>query len=145
MIYSKEKRWKSIFQDLTICSVKPHGPLLILAGAGSGKTTVLINRIANMIYFGDAYTYEDTREHTPAELDFLRAYAAGEVDEAGELSQIVSHGCIVPWNILAITFTNKAANELKDRLERMLGEQGVGYFPLRLRTHTPPRVRTPRL
>lgn len=105
---------------------KVHGPLLILAGAGSGKTTVLINRIANMIYFGDAYTYEDTREHTPAELDFLRAYAAGEVDEAGELSQIVSHGCIVPWNILAITFTNKAANELKDRLERMLGEQGVG-------------------
>ena len=105
---------------------KVHGPLLILAGAGSGKTTVLINRIANMIYFGDAYTYEDAREHTPAELDFLRAYAAGEVDEAGELSQIVSHGCIVPWNILAITFTNKAANELKDRLERMLGEQGVG-------------------
>ncbi len=44
---------------------KVHGPLLILAGAGSGKTTVLINRIANMIYFGDAYTYEDAREHTP--------------------------------------------------------------------------------
>ena len=61
------------------------GPVLILAGAGSGKTTVLINRIGNMIESKN----------------------------------------IPPWNILAITFTNKAANEIKERLELTLGEQAL--------------------
>lgn len=103
---------------------KVHGPLLILAGAGSGKTTVLINRIADMIYFGDAYSYEDEYMHSQEELDFLRDYADGKTDDAARLASIVAHACVNPWNILAITFTNKAANELKDRLERMLGEQG---------------------
>lgn len=103
---------------------KVHGPLLILAGAGSGKTTVLINRIANMIYFGDAYGYEDEYIHSEEELDFLKAYAEGDTEDHARLADIVSHSCINPWNILAITFTNKAANELKDRLQKMLGEQG---------------------
>lgn len=63
------------------------GPVLILAGAGSGKTTVLINRIANMIANG-----------------------------------------IHPWNILAITFTNKAAKEINDRLSASLGADGEGVW-----------------
>lgn len=62
-----------------------NGPLLILAGAGSGKTTVLVNRIANLICCEQACR---------------------------------------PWQVLAITFTNKAAGELKDRLCSMLGEAG---------------------
>ncbi|MGN0632373.1 MAG: ATP-dependent helicase [Oscillospiraceae bacterium] len=104
---------------------KTEGPLLILAGAGSGKTTVLINRIADMIYFGDAYHYNDVYMHTQQELDFLRAFADGETDDSETLSDITAHNRINPWNILAITFTNKAANELKSRLENMLGEQGT--------------------
>ena len=61
-----------------------EGPVLILAGAGSGKTTVLINRISYII---------------------------------GALGQD-------PYSILAITFTNKAAGELKNRLTAMLGPVG---------------------
>ncbi len=65
-----------------------EGPLLILAGAGSGKTTVLISRIAN----------------------------------------ILSKGLCYPSNILAITFTNKAAKELVTRIENLLGEDGSGVW-----------------
>lgn len=119
-----ERFFDSLNQMQQKAVFKTHGYLLILAGAGSGKTTVLINRIANMIYFGDAYEYEDDRVHTDEELEFLRAYADGKTDDHARLAKITAHGCISPWNILAITFTNKAANELKDRLEAMLGEQG---------------------
>lgn len=119
------ERYFSSLNDMQKKAVfKIKGPLLILAGAGSGKTTVLINRIANMIYFGDAYSCEDELMRTQDELDFLSDYISGSTDDSARLASIVSHNCINPWNILAITFTNKAANELKDRLEKMLGEQG---------------------
>ena len=102
-----------------------HGPLLVLAGAGSGKTTVLINRVANLIRFGDGYNCERAPEYAgEEELLTLTRY----LDDPGqELDERVRALCAVdpvkPWNILAITFTNKAADELKTRLERMLGEQ----------------------
>ena len=105
---------------------KIKGPLLILAGAGSGKTTVLVNRIANMIYFGNAYNTEQTYG-TPSEQDiqFLKDYIDGKTNDASTLADIVAYDCIKPWSILAITFTNKAAGELKERLAGMLGEAAL--------------------
>ena len=92
------------------------GPLLLLAGAGSGKTTVLINRIANLIRYGVAAESDYVPpEATEAELAVLEA---GLSDEARRLAAVDP---VEPWRIIAITFTNKAADELKTRLERTLG------------------------
>ena len=64
------------------------GPLLILAGAGSGKTTVLVNRVQH----------------------------------------IIEDGLALPWQVLAITFTNKAAGELKERLIKAIGEEASSIW-----------------
>lgn len=100
-----------------------NGPLLVLAGAGSGKTTVIVNRIANMINFGNAY-FDDSREGNADDIAFLNDYAEGKTDDFDTLRDIVAVSPIKPWNILAITFTNKAAGELRSRLVEMLGEDG---------------------
>ena len=93
-----------------------EGPLLLLAGAGSGKTTVLINRIANLIRYGVASeSGEVPQGATEADLAVLEA---GVSDEARRLAALDP---VEPWRILAITFTNKAADELKSRLERTVG------------------------
>ncbi|MGI5976484.1 MAG: ATP-dependent helicase [Candidatus Limivicinus sp.] len=94
-----------------------EGPLLILAGAGSGKTTVLINRIANLLKYGRAGDCDEL----PACADEKSLKALREGDE--EADEFAALDPVRPWQILAITFTNKAAGELKDRLERMLGEE----------------------
>lgn len=102
---------------------KTKGPLLILAGAGSGKTTVIVNRISNLIKYGDAYN-SDYADRTPDERDieFMKEYINGNTAVYDEISDVLSANAPKPWQILAITFTNKAANELKERLGRMLGE-----------------------
>ena len=106
---------------------KINGPLLILAGAGSGKTTVLIKRSADMIYCGDAYNNPDGYgNYTADALKFLEDYAKGKTDDSSKLADIVGYNCVKPWSILAITFTNKAANELKERIAGLLGESGSG-------------------
>ncbi|MBQ7755736.1 MAG: UvrD-helicase domain-containing protein, partial [Oscillospiraceae bacterium] len=102
------------------------GPLLVLAGAGSGKTTVLVNRIANMIYFGNAYNDETELRVSPEEIEFLKGYINGTYTDSEKLRDIVAFDCVNPWNILAITFTNKAAGELKDRINNMLGQASEG-------------------
>ena len=99
-----------------------EGPLLILAGAGSGKTTVLINRIANLLRYGIA---GDTNElpANASEEDIEIMLAGGE-----KARRIAALDPVEPWRILAITFTNKAANELKARLERMLGPEAADIW-----------------
>ena len=94
-----------------------NGPLLILSGAGSGKTTVLINRIVNMIKFGEAYG-ADCGDVTESDVERLRDCLDGK----REFPSFAAVRPVASWNILAITFTNKAARELKERLEKAVGE-----------------------
>ena len=104
---------------------KTEGPLLILAGAGSGKTTVLVNRIANILKYGRAYESDlIAQDFTQEELERLTAAAEGREQLDEELAARLSVYPPAPWQILAITFTNKAAGELKERLNARIGEGG---------------------
>ena len=100
-----------------------EGPLLLLAGAGSGKTTVLIHRIANLMKYGRGADSDEVPAWvTPEDLAFLENYVANpDPEKKSEQERLCRLDPAVPWSILAITFTNKAAGELKERLERMLG------------------------
>ena len=102
-----------------------EGPLLILAGAGSGKTTVLVDRIACLVRFGRAYHSDEVPAGlTDEDEALLTAVANGSVAPDEHVLAMLAVDPCPAWRILAITFTNKAAGELKDRLERMLGEEG---------------------
>ena len=109
-----------------------EGPLLLLAGAGSGKTTVLINRIANLIRFGrgsDSNEIPDTiSDDDVIFLESLRE-PISEIDRH-RADYLCALEPVSPWSIIAITFTNKAANELKERLTNMLGPEGQDVWAM---------------
>ena len=100
------------------------GPVLVLAGAGSGKTTVLVNRIVYLIKYGDAYYTDHIPEGVDADtvsaLRFAESMTEEEIDSI--LPQFI-HEPTPPWSILAFTFTNKAAGEIKDRLLARFGDK----------------------
>ena len=100
-----------------------EGPLLVLAGAGSGKTTVLINRIANLIRFGRASDSVEIPDIVTEEdvlfLEQLSSLATPQ--EISRADWLCGLEPAAPWSVIAITFTNKAAKELKERLTGMLG------------------------
>ncbi len=101
------------------------GPLLILAGAGSGKTTVLVNRIANLIKYGSGYHSQTLPDGiTEEDVRHLRDCAEGRIPADESVLRLCRENACPAWRILAITFTNKAAGELKDRLTAMLGDEG---------------------
>ncbi len=97
------------------------GPVLVLAGAGSGKTTVIVNRIANMVLFGDSAAPPAFLPDAEGMRKLQQYINGGELTMA-ELRDLIAENPIAPWQILAITFTNKAAGELKTRLADTLGE-----------------------
>ncbi len=124
-----EKEFSRMNDKQRVAVFSNQGPLLILAGAGSGKTTVIVNRIAFLIKYGNAYH----STAVPASVDeetirFLTAYLEkGEGDPEAVRSLLAVHPPR-PWNVLAITFTNKAAGELKNRLEAVLGEAALDIW-----------------
>ena len=119
-----EKDFKSMNEKQKEAIFTVDGPLLILAGAGSGKTTVLVNRIANIIKYGNAYNDSFVPDFVDEKyLNKINKYLEKDSDN-NNLPLGLSVNTAKPWQILAITFTNKAANELKERLVNMLGEAG---------------------
>lgn len=112
--YLNEKQREAVF---TV-----NGPLLVLAGAGTGKTTVLTDRIGFILKYGNAYF--DTAVPVGADESSVKELenAKNSADEDLEmLLGSLKTKAPMPWNVLAITFTNKAAGEMKSRLEKIVG------------------------
>lgn len=101
-----------------------NDPLLILAGAGSGKTTVLVNRIVFIIKYGNAYYSDRIPEYLDDEYikEMEEALASPDKSAAEEILQDFASNPCPPYRVLAITFTNKAANEIKSRLASALDD-----------------------
>ena len=104
-----------------------EGPLLILAGAGSGKTTVLVNRLAYIINYGNAYASElvpvDATERDIDEMTLALKNLKGET--LARYLRKFSVDPPMPYNVMAITFTNKAANEIKERIAKSFGDDAA--------------------
>lgn len=109
------------------------GPLLVLAGAGSGKTTVLVQRIAHLIKFGRAMEIKEVSPDKIPEqyVQMLEKLADEENPEPTMLKSALDTFAVdkaSPYEILSITFTNKAAREMKERLEKQLGTTALGIW-----------------
>ena len=103
-----------------------NGPVLVLAGAGSGKTTVLVNRIAYLIKYGNAYFSDYVPEGlVPEAAEILEDAISMSAEEIEEILPQFVDNPPAPWSVLAITFTNKAAGEIKERLNRTFGDEAV--------------------
>ena len=110
-----------------------QGPLLLLAGAGSGKTTVLINRIENLLKYGSG----SDCEYVPAfaaeeDLILLENYVKTTPNTplTPQIADLCAVDPIKPWRIIAITFTNKAAGEMKTRLEKTVQESAEDIWAM---------------
>lgn len=117
-------RYYSFLNDMQRQAVYTvNGPLLILAGAGSGKTTVLVNRIVYLIRYGNAYHSDlvpsDVTEDTLSEMRAAQSLSGDELAAFLTRFRVMNPPA---WSVLAITFTNKAASEIKSRLRAALGE-----------------------
>lgn len=122
-----EKAYSSLNKEQREAVFTVNNPLLVIAGAGSGKTTVLVRRIAFIIKYGNAYN----STYVPYGIDeeyVARLEKAAESADKEELEAILSEfssSPCEPWRMLAITFTNKAAKEIKDRLALEIGNEDL--------------------
>ena len=112
-----DKAYSSLNEKQREAVFTTEAPLLILAGAGSGKTTVLVKRIAFIIKYGNAYYSEKVPEGiNESQIESLEMALSLPADEIEQLLPVFISNPCPPWQVLAITFTNKAANEMKSRL-----------------------------
>ena len=104
-----------------------EGPLLLLAGAGSGKTTVLIQRVYNLLTYGRGSDSDEVPDWaTEEDLDFLEHFPdRPDGDEVRRVHRLCAVDAPRPWEIIAITFTNKAARELRDYLEENIHYEAI--------------------
>jgi DNA helicase-2/ATP-dependent DNA helicase PcrA len=102
-----------------------NDPLLVLAGAGSGKTTVLVKRVVFIIKYGNAYYNDYVPEWADDKyISEMEAVLAADDDTAAQdMLEDFAYDACPPYRVLAITFTNKAANEIKARLASALGDE----------------------
>lgn len=103
-----------------------HGPALVLAGAGSGKTTMLVNRIGHLIRFGPVYGTEVLPQKLTEDqvMNLVGWMRENKEDLTRQLplamARLLESEGVDPYKILAITFTNKAAKEMKERVQKRL-------------------------
>ncbi len=123
---AKRKLFKRLYRNLNdkqreaVFTVK--GPLLVLAGAGSGKTTVLVNRIAHIVNYGNAYIAEAEKPEE-ADLSYMQyLYDYGEDMQIKDYLRKLAVSPAFPSQVLCVTFTNKAAEEFRTRLKASLGD-----------------------
>ncbi len=121
-----EKAYDTLNPEQREAVFSTDAPLLILAGAGSGKTTVLVKRIAFIIKYGNAYFNDDIpagMELTEENVSCLEYCASVDGRPDAQMLSEFSNDSCPPWQVLAITFTNKAADEIKKRLVTELGDE----------------------
>lgn len=120
-----EKYYASLNDKQREAVFSVNGPLLILAGAGSGKTTVLVKRVVFIIKYGNAYYDETLPDFVDSQYisEMENALSSSDMDCVEDMLQDFACEPCKPYRMLAITFTNKAANEIKNRLSLALNDE----------------------